>query len=166
MIAELHNGVNDFYIFRRGRFENICSLVGIKQPIMKLTVYLNFQGDTEEAMNFYQKVFNGTIHDVSRFGDGNFPMPEEQKSKIMHARLTFGDNLIMFSDGMAGMKIDHGNGIHLCIGLNDEIQARLIFDQLAEGGKITMPMEKQFWGALYGQVIDKYGVNWMINCDL
>ena len=113
-----------------------------------------------------KRSFNGNIHDVSRFGDGNFPMPEEQKSKIMHARLTFGDNLLMFSDGMAGVPVEHGNGMHLSIGLNDEAQARSIFNQLAEGGNVTMPMEKQFWGALYGQVTDRFGISWMINCDL
>jgi PhnB protein len=133
---------------------------------MKLIPYLNFQGNTEEVMNHYKEIFNGTIHDVSRFGDGNFPMPEEQKSKIMHARLTFGDNMLMFSDGMPGSAITHGDGIHLSIGLTDEAQARSIFDQLAEGGNVKMPMEKQFWGALYGQVIDKYGISWMINCEL
>jgi PhnB protein len=133
---------------------------------MKLIPYLNFQGNCEEALNRYQQIFNGAIHDLNRFGDGNFPVPEEQKNKIMHAQLTFGDNLLMFSDGMPGATIHHGNGIHLSIGLNDEAQARSIFEQLAEGGKITMPMEKQFWGALYGQVIDQFEVSWMINCEL
>jgi PhnB protein len=72
----------------------------------------------------------------------------------------------MFSDGMPGGIIDHGNGINLSLGMDDEAQARSVFDQLAEGGKITMPMEKQFWGALFGQVTDQFGVRWMINCDL
>jgi PhnB protein len=137
-----------------------------KENAMKLIPYLNFQGNCEEALNRYQVIFNGTIHDVSRFADGNFPIPEEQKSKIMHARLTFGDNILMFSDGMPGGIIDHGNGINLSLGMDDEAQARSVFDQLAEGGKITMPMEKQFWGALFGQVTDQFGVRWMINCDL
>lgn len=133
---------------------------------MKLIPYLIFQGNTEEVMNAYQKIFNGTLHDISRFGDGNFPLPEEQKSKIMHARLTFGDNMLMLSDCMPGATINHGDSIHLSIGLNDEAVARSVFDQLADGGKVEMPMEKQFWGALYGQVTDKFGTAWMINCDL
>jgi PhnB protein len=133
---------------------------------MKLIPYLIFQGNSEEVLNTYQKIFNGTIHDLSRFGDGNFPMPEEQKSKIMHARLSFDENMIMISDGMPGKEYNQGTGFHLSIGLTDEAQARSIFGQLAEGGEIEMPLEVQFWGALYGQVIDRFGVNWMINCEL
>ncbi len=133
--------------------------------IMKVIPYLNFQGNTEEALNRYQQIFNGTISDLNRFGD-TFPVADDYKDKIMHARLSFGDNMLMFSDGMQGQTIEHGNGIHLSIGLNDEAVAHSIFDQLAEGGNVTMPMQKQFWGALYGQVIDRFGVSWMINCEL
>lgn len=132
---------------------------------MKLIPYLNFAGNTEEALNYYQKVFNGTIHDLNRFGD-MFPPETNYKDKIMHARLEFGENMLMFSDGMPGTPVDHGNGIYLSIGLNDEAQARSIFDQLSEGGRITMPLEVQFWGALFGQVMDKFGVSWMINCEM
>jgi PhnB protein len=133
---------------------------------MKLIPYLNFQGNTEEAINAYQKIFDGEIHDLSRFGDNDPSIPEDHKNKIMHARLSFGDNMLMFSDGMPGGTIDHGNGINLSIGLNDEAQARSIFEQLADGGIIIMPMEKQFWGALFGMVKDRFGISWMINCEL
>ena len=132
---------------------------------MKLIPYLNFPGNTEEALNYYQKVFNGTVSDLNRFGE-MFPPEVNNKDKIMHARLQFGDNMLMFSDGMPGQPVDYGNGIYLSIGLTDEAQACSIFDQLAEGGKVTMPLEKQFWGALFGQVTDGYGVSWMINCEL
>jgi len=133
---------------------------------MKLIPYLNFQGNTEEAMNRYQVIFNGTIHDVSRFGDTNPNMPADQKNGIMHARLTFGDNLLYFSDGMPGSTITQGDGINLSLGLDDELQARSVFDQLAEGGQVTMPMQKQFWGAFFGMVRDRFGINWMINCEV
>jgi PhnB protein len=133
---------------------------------MKLIPYLNFPGNTEEVMNTYQKIFKGRLHDVSRFGDSDPQMSEDYKNKIMHARLTFGDNMLMFSDGMPGQPINQGDGISLSIGLNDEAQARSIFDQLADGGTVTMAMEKQFWGALFGMVKDRYGINWMINCEL
>ncbi|MDP9081881.1 MAG: VOC family protein [Bacteroidota bacterium] len=131
---------------------------------MKLIPYLNFAGNTEDALNFYQKVFEGTVSDVNRFGE-MLPAEANYQDKIMHARLAFGDNMLMFSDGMPGQPVDHGNGIYLSIGLDDEAKARSIFDQLGEGGNITMPLEKQFWGALFGQVKDKYDVSWMINCE-
>ena len=132
---------------------------------MKLIPYLNFAGNTEEALNFYQRVFEGTISDLNRFGD-MIPAEANYQDKIMHARLAFGDNMLMFSDGMPGQPVDHGNGIYLSIGLDDEAQARSIFSQLGENGNVTMPLEKQFWGALFGQVKDKYGISWMINCEL
>jgi len=132
---------------------------------MKLIPYLNFPGNAEEVMHTYARIFNGKIHDVSRFGDTNHSLPDDQKNRIMHARLTFGENLLMFSDGMPGRPIIHGDGINLSVGLTDEAQAKSVFDQLAEGGSITMPMAKQFWGALFGMVTDKYGIHWMINCD-
>ncbi len=133
---------------------------------MRLIPYLNFQGNTEEAMNRYRDIFNGTIHDLSRFGDTNPNMPDDFKNGIMHARLTFGDNVLMFSDGMPGKTITNGDGITLSVGLNDEAQARSIFNQLAEDGSVIMPMAKQFWGALFGMVKDRFEINWMINCDI
>jgi PhnB protein len=133
---------------------------------MKLIPYLNFQGNTEEAMNRYKDIFNGTIHDVSRFGDTNPDMPEDHKNGIMHARLTFGDNLLMFSDGMPNTAINHGNGINLSIGMDNEAQALSVFEQLAEGGIVIMPMQKQFWGALFGMAKDRIGITWMINCEI
>src|SRR5579862_7284330 len=133
---------------------------------MKLIPYLNFDGNTEEVMNAYAKIFGGTVHDVSRFGDTNPNMPDSHKNGIMHARLTFGNNMLMFSDGMPGKPITHGNGITLSIGLTDEAQANSIFDQLADGGTIMMPMAKQFWGAIFGMVTDKFGIHWMINCEV
>ena len=135
---------------------------------MKLIPYLNFDGNTEEVMNTYAKIFGGTVHDVSRFGDTIPNMPDSRKNGIMHGRLTFGDNTLMFSDGMPGMPgrpVNHGDGISLSIGINDEAHARSIFDQLAEGGHVTLPMSKQFWGAIFGMVTDKFGIHWMINCE-
>jgi len=132
---------------------------------MKLIPYLNFPGNTEEVMNVYAKIFGGTVHDVSRFGDRDPSMPEDQKNRIMHGRLTFGDNMLMFSDGMPGRPVTNGDNIQLSVGMNDEAHARSVFDQLAEGGTVKMPMEKQFWGALFGMVTDKYGIHWMINCE-
>ncbi|HWZ04449.1 MAG TPA: VOC family protein [Mucilaginibacter sp.] len=132
---------------------------------MKLIPYLSFGGNAEEVMHTYEKIFEGAVHDVSRFGDTNPNTPEEQKNKIMHGRLTFGDNMLMFSDGRPDDTINHGDGISLSIGLSDEAKARSIFDQLAEGGNVTLPMSKQFWGAIFGMVTDKFGIHWMINCE-
>jgi PhnB protein len=132
---------------------------------MKLIPYLSFPGNTEEVLNRYQQIFKGDISDLNRFGE-TFPAEANYQDKIMHARLSFGENMLMFSDGMPGQPVDHGNGIYLSIGLTDEAEARSVFEQLADGGTVTMPLKKQFWGALFGQVKDRYGVSWMINCEL
>ncbi len=134
---------------------------------MKLIPYIIFSGNSEEALNTYKEIFNGTIEEVNRFGDGNFPMPEEQKNRIMHARLTFGGNTIMMSDCMPGVEVNFaGSAMHMSIGMDDEAQTRTVFEKLGEGGKVDMPLEVQFWGALYGQVTDRFGIQWMLNCEL
>jgi PhnB protein len=132
---------------------------------MKLVPYLMFAGNAEEVMNAYAKILNGNLHDVGRFGDTNPSLPDEDKQLIMHARLSFGDNMLMFSDGRSGEPVNQGEGISLSLGMTDETHARSVFDQLAEGGKVTLPMAKQFWGAIFGMVTDKFGIHWMINCE-
>jgi len=59
----------------------------------------------------------------------------------------------------------HGDGTAMSIGLDDEAKTQKIFDQLAEGGTVVMPLAKQFWGATFGQLVDKYGIRWMLNCQ-
>jgi len=132
---------------------------------MKLHPYLNFAGNAEEVLNFYKDALGGEVVMISRYGESPMPSDEDWKQKIMHARLQFGDdNLIMISDTMKGNSVStHGN-IQLSIGLNDEEKTKRIFDQLAEGGKVTMPLAKQFWGDLFGMLQDKFGISWMLNC--
>jgi PhnB protein len=76
----------------------------------------------------------------------------------------FDDNTVFMSDSGPSRSIEYGNGVAMSIGLTDKGQAHRIFDQLAEGGTVIMPLEKQFWGDVFGQVNDKYGIRWMLNC--
>jgi len=132
---------------------------------MKLIPYLHYNGNCEEALNTYAGIFGGTGNVTSRFGDTDtFQVADELKNKVMHAHLTFDGNEIFMSDS-GGRQINHGNGTAMSIGLSDEAQARKIFEQLSAGGEVVMPFEKQFWGAIFGQVTDKYGIRWMINCQ-
>src|ERR1700761_7518106 len=101
---------------------------------MKLIPYLHFNGNCEEALNTYKEILGGTGGVTSRFGDvPSFPVPDDYKNKVMHGHVTFGDNTIFMSDCGPGRKIERGNDISMSIGLNDEAQARRVFDQLAEG---------------------------------
>lgn len=134
---------------------------------MKLNPYLNFAGNAEEALNFYKDALDGEIIIINRFGESPMPVDDDYKQKIMHARLQFGaDNIIMISDSMKGHGISTGGNIQLSIGLTDEEKTKQIFDKLSAGGNVIMPLAKQFWGAIFGMFQDKFGVNWMLNCEV
>lgn len=130
---------------------------------MKLTPYLHFYGNAEEVLNFYKDVFDGEIVALSRYGDSPMPADEDWKNKIIHSRLKFGDNLIMISDSFKGQPFSTNGNIQLSVEVDDENKMEKVFNKLAEGGQITMPLAKQFWGAIFGMLQDKFGVNWMFN---
>jgi len=88
---------------------------------------------------------------------------EDWKEKIMHARLNFGKSMIMVSDGPKNYRSNPNGNIQLSIEVEDENKIDEVFNKLAEGGKITMPLAKQFWGAKFGMLTDKYGIGWMLN---
>ena len=130
---------------------------------MKMTPYIHFAGNAEEALNFYKEALGGEIIALNRYGDSPMPTDEEYKDKIIHARLTFGDNLLMISDTFKG-NVVHANGsIQLSMEMNDKTQMETIFSKMAAGGKITMPLQDQFWGATFGMLVDKFGISWMFN---
>lgn len=132
---------------------------------MKLHAYLGFNGNCEEAINFYKEAFDGEILQLGRYGESPMETPAELKDKIMHARLQFGDTLIMFSDMMGENEADPGTMISLSIECDSIEQLEKVFPKVAEGGKITMPLQDQFWGARFGMLTDKFGIHWMFNCE-
>lgn len=133
---------------------------------MTLIPYLHFQGNCEEALKTYERIFSGSIEGIKCFGEGPMEVPETYKNKVLHGLLHFGDNSIMASDTFPGASITRGENVVLSIGLkNDDDNARRIFNELANGGKVIMPLEKQFWGALFGQLEDRFGVRWMVGSE-
>ncbi len=133
---------------------------------MKLYPYLGFKGNCEEALNFYKEAFDGEILQLGRYGESPMETSDELKDKIMHARLQFGNTLIMFSDMMDENEgADAGNMISLSIECDSIDQLEKVFPKMAAGGKITMPLQDQFWGARFGMLTDKYGIHWMFNCE-
>ena len=128
-----------------------------------LAPYLHFNGEAEEVLNFYKDIFNGEIIALNRYADSPMQVNEDWKSKIIHARLKFGDNLIMISDSHNGQLASKEGNIQLSVEVDDEKKIEEVFNKLAEGGKVTMPLAKQFWGATFGMLQDKFGVNWMFN---
>lgn len=130
---------------------------------MVVTPYLHFEGKAEEALNFYKDAFDGEIVMISRYKDGPMQVDEDWKDKIMHARLNFGKSMIMVSDGPKDFKTTVNGHIQLSIEFDDEQKMEKVFNKLAAGGKITLPLAKQFWGARFGMLVDKYGTGWMVN---
>ncbi|MEX6690693.1 SRPBCC domain-containing protein [Danxiaibacter flavus] len=139
----------------------------------RVCTYLNFNGKTEEAFNFYKKVFRGEFSGtgLQRFGDIEAPpdMPplsEEDKKLIIHAELTIlGGHILMATDApeSMGFKLKPGNNMHINLEPESREEAKRLFDELSEGGKVDMPMADMFWGAYFGSFSDKYGINWMVN---
>ncbi len=133
---------------------------------MKLNPYLNFAGNAEEALNFYKNVLGGEIVNIGRYGESPMPADEDYKNKILHARLVFDDNLIMISDVFKGQQVSTGGNIQLSVEMDDVNKMDEVFNKMADGGKITMPLAEQFWGAKFGMLTDKFGISWMFNCQL
>lgn len=133
---------------------------------MDTNVYLNFDGNCEEAFKFYEKNLGGKIQNVFRYQDSpmNDQTPPELKSKLMHARLTIGDKTIMGSDAPPGRYSKPG-GFSINIASNDVAEAERVFNAMAEGGQIHMPIAETFWAKRFGMFIDKFGIPWMVNVE-
>ncbi len=129
--------------------------------------YLNFNGNTEEAMNFYRSVFGTEFTALHRFKDspGFEKMPKHEQDKIMHASLPLTkNNVLMATDvlGSMGQKLTMGNNFYICLHTESEKETEKLFLGLSAGGKIEMPLNQTFWGAYCGMCRDKFGVQWMI----
>ncbi|WP_025144207.1 VOC family protein [Pedobacter jeongneungensis] len=133
-----------------------------------LNTYLNFNGNTEEAFNFYKSVFGGEFLVVQRYKDspGCDGMPASDQEKLMHIALPIGGNILMGTDITNPMPAaTFGTGISLSVDATSEEEAKRLFDSLSAGGTITMALEKTFWNALFGMATDKFGIQWMVNYD-
>lgn len=132
--------------------------------------YLNFPGKTEEAFNFYKSIFGGEFIALQRFSEipGNENVPEDAKDKIMHIALPIGEGtILMATDAMEsmGQQLTVGDNVSIALGTESEEESDKLFAGLSAGGKVTMPLEKAFWGDYFGACIDKFGISWMISYD-
>lgn len=133
---------------------------------IQLNPYLNFDGNCEEALNFYKEILDGRIEVVTRYDEPSMKAPEEFKNKILHARFYFGDEMIFASDVMPGKSGNQAPGrVALTLGFRDEVLAEKIFRQLVAGGTIGVPFVKQFWGDWHGNLVDRFGIRWMLNAS-
>lgn len=134
-----------------------------------LSVYLNFNGNCEQAFNHYRTVFGGEFATFSRFGDmpsTETPLPESESQKIMHVALPVRDCTLMGSDCPPEFPNGiQGNLFNISINASSKEEADQLFHALAEGGQVSMPIGDTFWGAYFGMCADAFGVQWMVNYD-
>jgi PhnB protein len=133
---------------------------------MQLNPYLNFNGQCEAAFKFYEKSLGGKIE--AMFTHAGTPAeqqtPPEWRDKILHARLTIGDNILMASDAPPDC-YEEPKGFSVSLQINDPKEAERIFRALAENGKVQMAIQETFWATRFGMLVDQFGIPWMINCE-
>lgn len=133
---------------------------------MKLIPHFTFDGQSEEALNFYCNVLNGKITNLIRFSEMEScscigpDLKAEDKQRIVNACLQFGENMIYFCDQMPGQTPTVGNNIFIDIALSDEAELRRIFNALSDSGNVIVALIPTSWTSLYGMVVDRYGINW------
>jgi PhnB protein len=127
--------------------------------------YLNFDGNTREAMTFYHNALGGNLS-IQSFGDVDPSTPDAMKNRVMHARLDNGSAVLMASDTMPEHKFVQGTNVHVNVDCATVEEIERYFKAMSESAQITMPLADQFWGARFGMLTDKFGVNWMFNCEL
>ena len=133
---------------------------------MKLNPYILFNGNAEEALNFYRETLNGEIMQLGRYGESPMPCPDDEKNLIMHARLAFDGNLMMISDSSQGRTVGVGNNVQMSVEVEDVERLNEVFAKMSEGGKVTLELQDMFWGARFGMLVDKFGISWMFNHEL
>lgn len=129
-----------------------------------INAYLFFEGNCREAMNFYQSCLGGKT-EVMTFEGSPMEVPDEYKDKVMHACLMTDELTLMASDSMPGQPVNFGNSVSLSINYESEAEINRLFPLLAQDGQVTMALQDTFWGARFGSLIDKFGINWMLNYD-
>jgi PhnB protein len=128
--------------------------------------YLTFSGDCRDALNYYKQCFNGEIVSMQTFGEAPGTSEGPQGKMIMHAVFRAGSIFFMASDAAPGQPLHGGNNITLNVDFENADLQEKVFKKLADGGVVNMPLQDTFWGARFGMVTDKFGINWMTNCEL
>ena len=132
----------------------------------RIDPHINFNGNAEEAFNFYKSVFGGEFITIMRFKD--MPGTEEKEAnKIMHISLSIGKNFLMGNDvpEHMGKTNENENRSKIVISPDSKEEADKLFNGLSEGGQIEMPIADSPWGSYFGMFRDKYGIEWMVNFD-
>lgn len=139
-----------------------------------VSTYLNFNRTTEQAFEFYRSIFGGEFEGgIHRMGDapampGQPPMADADKQLVMHVSLPIlGGHVLMGTDApeSMGFKLNQGNNVYVSLHPDTRAEADRLFNALAAGGKVEMPLQDMFWGDYFGSLVDRFGTCWMVNCS-
>ena len=132
----------------------------------QINSYLTFNGNCREAMTFYKECFGGELF-LQTIGESPMSekMPPEMKDCIMHSSLNKGSIVLTGSDMCAETGLIRGNSVSLLLNCSSEEETKTFYANLSRGGRATHPLENTFWGALFGDLTDKFGNNWLLNFD-
>jgi PhnB protein len=160
-------------IIRMQRIDLIIKRRSIRMS--RVTTYLNFPRNTEEAFHHYRSIFGGDFIGgrIARFGDtpqqeGMPPLAEHDRNLVMHIELPIlGGHILMGTDApeSMGFTVNKGNNVHINLEPDSRADTKKLFDALSREGKVTMELQDMFWGSYYGSCTDKYGIQWMFNCN-
>ena len=132
--------------------------------------YINFNGNAQEAFNFYKSVFGGEFGDIVRFKDlesSEFPVPENEANKIMRITLPIGDNVLIANDVPASMGrvSENENRSKIAVSAKSLAEAEKIFTGLSKGGTVEMPLDQSPWGTHFAMLRDQFGIEWTVEFD-
>lgn len=133
---------------------------------MKLELFINFDGNCREAVEFYAKVFKSEVKNLMTFEQApphpDYPLNEADKNKVMYSDVLIGDTTVMFMDMPTGMSLVKGDNISPTVSMDDKAEVERIFNELKVGGKVHMELQSTFFSELYSMVEDKFGIIWQI----
>ncbi|HAP43355.1 MAG: hypothetical protein A2087_10760 [Spirochaetes bacterium GWD1_61_31] len=131
-----------------------------------LNPYLTYDGNCREAMEFYRSCLGGELS-LMTYGDSpdGASLPPAERAKLMHAHLKTVSFSLMAADQQQGGPMRRGNDVSLMLYCESEAEIQRLFPLLSAGGKVDMPLAEQFWGAVFGNFTDRFGINWMMNWD-
>lgn len=133
---------------------------------MRLNPYLSFNGHCESAFKFYEQCLGGKIEFIMPYESrpaGEYPVPTGWGKKILHATLRVGDQVLQGADAPPD-RYQRPQGFSVTLALDDEVEAERIFQALAEGGTVEMPLQETFWALRFGVLVDRFGTPWVVNC--
>ena len=133
---------------------------------MQVSPYLSFNGECEAAFKLYEQCLGGRLGAIFRYAGSPMAgqVPPDWQGKVMHGSLTVGDLVLMGGDVMPD-RYEEPRGFSLSIQIKSTSEAERIFDELGKDGTVTMPLEKTFWAARFGVLVDRFGIPWLINCE-